>query len=1809
MCSPCGVAESLSDAGCGAVEPHSSAACGAVSVSTPASAHPAASSSDPGPRIQETDFIDDFGDSDWNFDAAVQEQIADDELLESEMLAHFEASESPFELRGSAEVSADRGFTLDQLEVWARVEREAGLRHSAKTKAPHTAPDLATEISVSGAFTASKRFIGYRSGFHFTTGEEGTGYYASTSGGASLDTPVVLSLDALIPPSHAQHHVFAKRRARHRICKNGKRFRPNTRAARQTHHADTAAVEVSANHTEIEDASWREMGLWAFDTANANSWLTGLNAVLKRSTADAVLMQESKIHSEAKLESARKDARKCGWNSSLSLAHRTAAERGSGGCTVAVQRGTGITPCADSTIPDGMRHRMHFAWSACACRGGVHLGSIWLRDSEGLSADNMMLLEQVAAVLQQLRGPWILGGDWNISPELLTSSNWPRLVDGVVFAPNAPTCHTSTYDYFVVSSGLAPAVAAVRRIDDGGFEPHWPARLLLRSGARRALKRELVRPQKVPALLPCGPPPAPPDYAHTNPTSMTKEAVSQAATAWYKAAHAEWAALLNAKPPRCLQPKFRWVPAVGHLAEEDAGSSRPTVLWRSMAKRLHEVAAWAPRQRSDYEEALVQKHLARIRDAVTEICTLRPEAANATTAWHAAVVAAAAAGVSETVWQLSLVAVTKAAKEEALNRAKHTKRFTAASKNGTIKTTSPSRQAYTWSRGGAGWVHSPVGPEWRNDDVTSVGDTEHDDLEAYIPAANAESQCDGEARAPLHDQAQVEAEADGWAKQWNEGGQYDLVIDPTSSPQLEPLLPWAIRRAALLFPSDTGVGCDNISPRAFARLSDEALQALARLYTAFELVGDWASIINLVLIVLLPKSDGGLRPIGLFPTIIRIWMRARSDAARAWEATHARPYFFGGQGRGAQRAAWQVAFRAEASALVGTHYAQSLLDLVKAFERVPHDLLARAAARHGYNLWLLRLTLAAYRLMRAVGVDGAFSRVVIATRGLTAGSGFATTELRILLIDVMDAVCVAWPMVELAVYVDDITIDAAAPARHVVRIVAGATNFVVEKIQDVLNLEVFKKKSVAVGSSMQIGLKVAMAVRGGHVQHARSSKLLGTGSGGGRRRASKVLDCRTKNFKRRIARFHVLRRSRVNTAAMARAAGAPAVSYGADITGMGDTTLHAARSAVARAGTAPAAGKNVDCALYALDADGGSTDPAFAVHLLPICNWAMAAWQQWQPPALMARALAIAQARLRTTESPWSIVTGPVTAVVASACRLGWTFDTPTLLRDDRGGLLDITLDPPAAIAASVRRSVRRWRLARIVAHCPPLLPERADSGIAENRQFYRGAGAPARLPADAIDLSRAVGRLLRKRTQSDICKHWETKHKPYLVSAMCNGQWPQTRLAGTRNWTDDGQCQLCRSAMGTLWHRTCCPATTPADGWQQPDGPAGRFIGRIHETRLRVLYTRGLLIARVSTPPKPAGDSLRWLWRHPQLDADAAHWYIDGSMYDGVAYECIRVGFGIVAVSPCGDLLGVAHGVPPHWVDSAPGAELWALRVVLGLCSQPPPIVTDCMGLLHGMQAGESISCGPKRSHARTWGMIFNVLDGVGSHRLAADRIVWMPAHGAAASTINVAVKSDGTVVTARDWRSNRLVDAAAKLAASEDRVSLHTRTVISDAFAAAEFGAALAGATTFAANNLRQEVVTSSGQTSVVTRRDSAALRGPQARQRVTATQNSPAAHVAADASIARSRVDLSAPSRVSLGHTSARPTASSQAANAEQARRRCVLAAANSKATLDDARFMRNWKNDLASRLQPVERPSDFNRFEALRERVKARATSGL
>eukprot|EP00973_Karenia_brevis_P033051 4561206-Karenia_brevis.AAC.1 len=179
-----------------------------------------------------------------------------------------------------------------------------------------------------------------------------------------------------------------------------------------------------------------------------------------------------------------------------------------------------------------------------------------------------------------------------------------------------------------------------------------------------------------------------------------------------------------------------------------------------------------------------------------------------------------------------------------------------------------------------------------------------------------------------------------------------------------------VRSAAATFPLSTGLGWDRLHPRAIARCSDEAILALIRILVLAEIVGHWPDLVGIIIICLLPKPDGGRRPIGLLPSVIRLWMRVRLNVAREWQRAHERPYFYAGRLKGAEVASWKQAARAElAAASRLLEYAASLLDLVKAFERVPHDWLVRQASRYQYPMMVLRLCIEAYRLLRTIGID------------------------------------------------------------------------------------------------------------------------------------------------------------------------------------------------------------------------------------------------------------------------------------------------------------------------------------------------------------------------------------------------------------------------------------------------------------------------------------------------------------------------------------------------------------------------------------------------------------------------------------------------------------------------------------------------------------------------------------------------------------------------------------------------------------------------------------------------------------------------
>ena len=69
------------------------------------------------------------------------------------------------------------------------------------------------------------------------------------------------------------------------------------------------------------------------------------------------------------------------------------------------------------------------------------LGTLGIR-----SLENLDILECAAMLIASLRGPWVLCGDFNLTPEVLRASGWVNHVQGRIVAPKRPTCNDSNLE-------------------------------------------------------------------------------------------------------------------------------------------------------------------------------------------------------------------------------------------------------------------------------------------------------------------------------------------------------------------------------------------------------------------------------------------------------------------------------------------------------------------------------------------------------------------------------------------------------------------------------------------------------------------------------------------------------------------------------------------------------------------------------------------------------------------------------------------------------------------------------------------------------------------------------------------------------------------------------------------------------------------------------------------------------------------------------------------------------------------------------------------------------------------------------------------------------------------------------------------------------------------------------------------------------------------------------------------------------------------------------------------------------------------
>ena len=169
------------------------------------------------------------------------------------------------------------------------------------------------------------------------------------------------------------------------------------------------------------------------------------------------------------------------------------------------------------------------------------MASAYFRDkvNNKWPAANLDILHHIACAILQLVGPWLIGADWNCTPEELEATGWLALVDGVIFAPAAPTCNGKKYDFFVVARAFLHAVFGAFKIGDALCAPHAPTRLLIRAKPRAVQVQVIKSPCRLDACLPHGPAPLPDSTAQMDSLSMCNMPTEELFTATVKRIEAE----------------------------------------------------------------------------------------------------------------------------------------------------------------------------------------------------------------------------------------------------------------------------------------------------------------------------------------------------------------------------------------------------------------------------------------------------------------------------------------------------------------------------------------------------------------------------------------------------------------------------------------------------------------------------------------------------------------------------------------------------------------------------------------------------------------------------------------------------------------------------------------------------------------------------------------------------------------------------------------------------------------------------------------------------------------------------------------------------------------------------------------------------------------------------------------------------------------------------------------------------------------------------------------------------------------------
>ena len=236
---------------------------------------------------------------------------------------------------------------------------------------------------------------------------------------------------------------------------------------------------------------------------------------LEETDAHIVIVQEHHLFGERLLEQDAK-LRKLGWRIVWDAATPSVGDGSRGGTAVCVRASVGVAECKLSgeeacvigplgDVDSGRNVSAH-VWNCF--RGGFKVVGGYLWTGEGLSERNIQVLDALRAQVIGVKGPWMIGADFNMGPEELEA--WANSIGGVIVRSSSVTCvgkqgvGGSEIDFFIIKAELVYTVERVYVDMEAGTRPHYPVIMEIAAKPRSLMARVFAEPASFPLERPVG---------------------------------------------------------------------------------------------------------------------------------------------------------------------------------------------------------------------------------------------------------------------------------------------------------------------------------------------------------------------------------------------------------------------------------------------------------------------------------------------------------------------------------------------------------------------------------------------------------------------------------------------------------------------------------------------------------------------------------------------------------------------------------------------------------------------------------------------------------------------------------------------------------------------------------------------------------------------------------------------------------------------------------------------------------------------------------------------------------------------------------------------------------------------------------------------------------------------------------------------------------------------------------------------------------------------------------------------------------